>query len=168
MNKKETISFSINIILFFTTCLIFLLCDDLKLGLCLLFGSNALARLISFIFNYHDKKYENIISFCSSLGALISSLYIILIPKNIVLIFLIWLGINSIIKLKKADRYHDKKDKMWLFSIFNLFIFITIGIIISLSINYPSDIIIKFICLFFIINSIMDLLDSFVLYLKRG
>ena len=81
---------------------------------------------------------------------------------------MIWLGISSLIKLKKADFYHDRDNKMWILRLFILFVFLTTGLIFSLNLMYENSVQILIIGCFFLINSLLDAVDPLVTYLMRS
>ncbi len=164
MNKKELSLIISNILLFIIGGLVFIFCDELKLGLCILFAFNALFKFINLI-NINNKDYEDLWGSILSVIAFIALFYFDIITKNIVLIFLIWLGLMSLVRVKKADFYHDQKNKMWIYKIFNLLSILSIGLIISLGLQ-TNEINIKLFSLFFMFNSIFDIIEPLFIYIK--
>ena len=166
MKKKELYSFLSNILLFVIGALIFIFCDNLKLGLCVLFAFNALFKFMN-LFNMNNKDYEDLFGCILTVIAFIMLFYFDLIIKNVILIFLIWLGLMSLVKLKKADYYHDRKDNMWIFKIFSLFIILSLGLIISLNLQ-TNDVNIKLFAIFFMFNSSIDAIEPLLIYLRNN
>ena len=80
---------------------------DVELVLALIFGFYALIKLTNFILIIKEHDFESLFTSIVSIGCFISIFFLNLTPKNIALILLIWLGLMSLIKLKKADFYHD-------------------------------------------------------------
>ena len=81
---------------------------------------------------------------------------------------MIWMGLMSLIKLKKADFYHDRENKMWILRLLILFIFIASGLLTSINLFYDNSVQILLIGYFFLVNSILDTVSSLVEYISRG
>lgn len=115
MKKKELIDLITGISLILLAGVILLLptfkVNDLGFILKIIFGFYTLIKLTQFLLILRDKDTESLFTFLISLSALISLFFIKLSTKNIVLILLIWMGLMCLVKLKKADFYHDKKIK---------------------------------------------------------
>lgn len=79
-------------------------------------------------------------------------------PWNLALILFIWIILMSLTKLKEADYYHDRKNKLWLLNIVSLILFILTGILTTLNLFYTGDIQILILGFFFLINGILDLM----------
>lgn len=169
MNKKGIIDFITNFaLLIFASCILLLPSlniTDFKSVLMLIFGFYTLIKLTGFILTLKEHDLENLFTGIISLGSLIS-IYLIKDTKYIVLIFLIWMGLMCLVKLKKADFYHDRKNKMWLLRLLMLFIFLTSGLLTGINLIYESAIQIIVIGYFFFINSALDCIDPVVSSLK--
>ena len=59
---------------------------------------------------------------------------------TIVLVLMIWMGLMCLIKLKKADFYHDRENKMWILRVFILFAFLTSGLLTGLNLYYEASV----------------------------
>ena len=163
--KKNVLSLLLtNISLFIGGALVFIFVKNLKLALCSLFAAIALLKFINLL-NIDSKDHEDLWASVLAMIAFIALFYFDLLTKNIILIFLIWLGLMSLVKLKKADYYHDKKDKMWIFKIFTLFVMLGLGLVISLNLQ-TNDVNVKLFALFFMFNSVIDALEPLIIYLK--
>ena len=81
---------------------------------------------------------------------------------------MIWMALMCLIKLKKADFYHDRKNKMWLLRLFILFTFLTTGLLTGINLYYEVDVQTIIIGFFFLINGILDTIDPIVLYLMEN
>lgn len=136
--------------------------NDLKMILLVVFSLYALIKFTSFILTKKDLDYENLGVSLTSILAFISLFMIDFKTKNLLLIFLIWMGLTSFIKLKKVDYYHDNKDKMWILKLFLLFIFITSGLLTGLNLFYETTILVS-LSYFFLINGITDVTEDIVL-----
>ena len=77
-----------------------------------------------------------------------------------ILIILLFMDVNDkpLTKLKEADYYHDRKNKLWLLNIVSLILFILTGILTTLNLFYTGDIQILILGFFFLINGILDLM----------
>ncbi len=172
MKKKEIVDFISNLSLLTISGVILLFptfnLTDIKLTLTIIFGFYALIKLSCFMLILKEKDYENLFTGIISIGCLIAIYNLKLSTKNIALILLIWLTLMALIKLKKADFYHDRANKMWILRIFILFVFITIGLISSLNLMYEKSVQILIIGFFFFINNLLDTIDPLVSYLMRG
>ena len=50
-------------------------------------------------------------------------------PRNLALVLFGWIALNSLAKLKKADYYNDRRDRMYKYGLLDLAIFLIAGII---------------------------------------
>ena len=169
MKKKIIVDFISNLILFILACgvLIFPLLEivNVKLVLILIFGFYTLVKLISFAIIFREHDYENLFTAIISGGCLASLFLVNLTNKNIGLIMLIWLALMSLVKLKKADFYHDRANKMWLLRIFILFVFLGVGLLLNINLIQSESVQILILGMFFIINSLLDTIDPMVRYM---
>ena len=70
---------------------------------------------------------------------------------------MIWTILIALTKLKKADYYHDRKDRMWKLRLFTLVTFILISVLTSINLaNENVTIIIGF---YFTINGLLEMFD---------
>lgn len=83
-------------------------------------------------------------------------------PKILAMFLMTWIIIMSVTKLKKADFYHDKNDRMWKYSISNLALFILTGILTSINLAYGVETQIIVLGFFMIINGILELFEPIV------
>ncbi len=172
MNKKELVDLITGISLMLIAGVILLLptfkVNDLGFILKTVFGFYALIKLTQFILILKEKDFESLFTFLISLGAFISLFLINLTTKNMVLILMIWMGLMCLIKLKKADFYHDKKNKMWILRLFILFAFLTSGLLTGLNLYYEASVQTIIVGFFFLINGILDIVDPIALYLMEN
>lgn len=172
MNKKELVDLITGIFLMLIAGVILLLptfkVNDLGFILKTVFGFYALIKLTQFILILKEKDFESLFTFLISLGAFISLFLINLTTKNMVLILMIWMGLMCLIKLKKADFYHDKKNKMWILRLFILFAFLTSGLLTGLNLYYEASVQTIIVGFFFLINGILDIVDPIALYLMEN
>ena len=141
---------------------------NIKIVLLTIFGFYAIFKIVSFILTYKEKDYESLFTSIVSLGGFLGVNFIQLNAKYISLIVLVWMGLMCLIKLKKADFYHDRYNKMWMLRLFILFVFLSTGLITGLNLMYESSVQVIIIGYFFLINSILDAIDPITNYLMRG
>lgn len=170
MNKKEIIKLIFGILFLILSCIVILLPHfkifKLDLILLIIFSIFALLKLIEFILIKKEKDYEYLFV---SVISFISAIAIYFIKSDIkmnILVLLIWMGLMCFIKLKKADYYNDRKNSMWIYHAASLFIFLTSGLLMGLSLYKDSALEITIIGNFFFISSILDILDPIILSIK--
>lgn len=169
MKKKTIIDFIINMALLILASGILLLpsfnYNNLKMILTIIFSFYAVFKLTEFILVIKFKDFGGLYTSIISIGCLLSILIMNLSTKNIVLVLMIWMGLMCLIKLKKADFYHDRRNKMWILRLIMLFIFIATGLLTGL--NLANESISQTIVIgnFFFINSLLEIIDPVVVYL---
>lgn len=141
--------------------------QNIKMVICFVFGFIALILFSSFIKSPKDKDKESITTFFACLIAIILLLIFKNKPVNLALLLLIFVGVVSIIRLKKADFYHDCGNKIWKVQIITLGLFILTGLLTAINLYYQSEVQILMFGYFFLINGILELIDPLILYLKR-
>lgn len=128
---------------------------DLKMLLLLIFGLYALFKFTNVIVYRKNFDFESLFVAIFSLIAFITTFIIDLKTNNLILLLLIWMGLNALVKLKKVDYYHDRKNKMWLLKLFMLFIYVTSGLCTGLTLfNETTQLV--FIGFFLLISGILD------------
>ena len=116
----------------------------------------AIINGIEFCLNYKSQDYSSALTAIASLAIAITSLiFNVNTPKNIALSLLFWTMFMSLIKLKKADTYHDEKNKMWLFQIVLLALFVIETQILVFG-------------YYIFISGIFEFMDPFIGYLTKG
>ena len=172
MKKKECVDLISGISLMLLAGVILLLpsfkVNDLAFILKIIFGFYALIKLAQFLLILKEKDMESLFTFLVSIGALISLFLAHLTTKNMVLILLIWMALMCLVKLKKADFYHDRKNKMWILRLFILFAFLTSGLLTGINLYYDSSVQTIIIGFFFLINGTLDAIDPIVCYLMES
>lgn len=163
--KVETLT-SLVLILIGT---ILLLCPlykitDIKWINLIIFLSYAIINLLKFILTYKSKDYEGLFTCLASIVAAITSIVLKSEKSaiNLSLTLMIWIILLSLIKLKKADYYHDRRDRMWKLNILMLGIFILCGLLTSINLYYEADVQVIVIGFFFMINGILEMFDPIV------
>jgi len=74
----------------------------------------------------------------------------------------------SLVRLKKADYYHDRKNFLWMLHIITLCIFLLISLLTAINLYYSSSVQILMLGNFFFINGILDLIDPLTNYIKEN
>lgn len=141
---------------------------NLKFTLYFAFGTIAIFNLISYIITHKDKDLESILTF--SISVFIIILIAILGVSetvNVAVILTIWVAVVSIIRLKKADYYDDRKNKAWIIQMVSLAIFIITGILTAINLNHSAEIKVLLFGYFFLINGILELIDPLILHLGK-
>lgn len=123
----------------------------------------------TFILTRESNDYEGILSSLASLiiGSVAFIIHVEDSSLNLALLFFSWIILESLIKLKKADYYHDRKSKLWILEISFLIIFILIGILTAINLNYQSEVQILILGFFFFIHGILEFIDPILIYLTK-
>ncbi len=169
MKKKGVVDLITNVSLFILASIVLLLplfkITDLKMILTIIFGLYTLVKITGFILIINEHDYESLFTSIISLCALIAVYFLEMNTQNISLILLTWMGLMCLVKLKKADFYHDRKNKMWILRLFILFAFLTSGLLTGLNLFHEKNVQIIIIGYFFLNNSILDIIDPIASYL---
>ena len=172
MNKKQKVELIIATFLIITgsLLLIFPLFHFIKVKLIFtsVLGIYAILNFIKFLFVKQTKDYEGLFATLASLIVIIlaSFLDIESIPWYLALTLFIWIIFMSLIKLKKADYYNDRKNKAWILEIITLILFILSGLLTTINLYYENDIQILVLGYFYLIHGILELVDPIALFLK--
>lgn len=141
---------------------------NLKNTLLASFGLIALFNLVSFFITYKDKDLESILTFIVSLVIMILiGLLDLKQNVNIAVILMVWVAFISLVRLKKADYYNDRKNKAWIIQMISIAIFILTGLLTAVNLSYASKVQILILGYFFLINGILELVDPLILYLGK-
>lgn len=128
----------------------------------------AVLNLIKFLLTRKSKDYEGLLTCLASIVVLIVALKLNIseVPWYLALSLLIWIILLSLIKLKKGDYYNDRKNKMWIFEIICLVLFILTGLLTTMNLYYENDIQVLMLGYFFLIHGILELFDPLIISLK--
>lgn len=169
MKKKEIVDLITSLSLLILACCILLLptfkVTDLRLILLLVFGFYTILKITQFILVFKAHDYESLCTCIISLVCALAVYFLKLSTENIALIILIWMAVMSLVKLKKADFYHDRKSNMWKLRLFMLFVFIASGLLTGINLMYSSSVQILIIGYFLFVNSVLDAIDPIAEYL---
>ncbi len=130
------------------------------------FSIIGIVSLIQFILNIKSKDYTGLYSFIASIVFIIC-MFVMKVdkPRYLSMAILIWVMIRYMIKLKKSDYYHDRRDKMWKLNVLMLCLFILSGTLTSINLFYDKEIQVIVMGFFLFINGILDIMDPVVKYL---
>lgn len=122
-----------------------------------------------FILTKDSNDFEGILTSLASLfiGSLAFIIRVGDSTLNLAILFFVWIIMQSLIKLKKADYYNDRNNKLWILEISFLAIFILMGILTAINLNYNSDIQILMLGFFFFTNGILEFVDPIILSLAK-
>ena len=174
MKKKQKIDLTIAILLIIVGIVLMLLPDfkilDLEKILFTVMMSYATLNLIQFVFTRESKDYEGLFTSIFSYLIGVCGLYFDLFNGGVemVAILLGWIILMSLVKFKKCDYYHDKKNKMWIIRIITLIIFIVTGLLTCVNLYYSNDVQVLLLGFFFYIHGILELIDPISVYLMEN
>ncbi len=128
------------------------------------FSLFAIINLIKFFINKDTKDIEGIVTFFANLVTILAIAFVKTenIPMDLSIILMIWIILMSLIKLKKADYYHDRRDRMWKLNVFMLVVFIITGLLTAINLAYDGSVQIIIIGFFFFVNGILQMIDPIV------
>ena len=139
--------------------------SEIKLVFIGIMFSYALLNLLQFLLTKKSNDYEGLYTFITSLIVGIAALYFEFNVNTLSICIMSWTTIMAIIKFIKTDYYNDRKDKMWKLRVITLILFIIIGFLSALCLNYSDNIKVMIIGYFFLVNGILELVDPVCKYL---
>ncbi len=163
--KKENIDFTVGIFLIIIGSMLMLiprLTDiSIKTALTTVFSIYTIINFFKYALTFKSKDYEGIQVALASLitGFLAFYFDINQSPKYLALTLFIWIILLALIKLKKADYYHDRSNKLWIFKIFSLIFFILTGILTSINLYYNNDVQTLILGYFFLTNGLLETIE---------
>ena len=140
--------------------------NNCKAVLIITFGLISIVSLLLFIFKPKDKDLESLYTFLASFILLLLAIILKQSPLNLALMLLLYVMFLALIRLKKADFYHDRRNAMWQINIVTLGILVLVGLVTSINLYYQSEVQILMFGYFFLVNGILELIDPLVLFLK--
>ena len=171
MNKKQKVELIIAtfLILCGSLVLIFPLFQFVKVKLIfiLVLAVYGVLNLIKFILVRESKDYEGLFTTLASIVALIVVCFLDIesVPWYLALSLFIWIIMMSLIKLKKADYYNDRRNKTWILEVVTLILFILSGLLTTINLYYENDIQVLVLGYFYLIHGILELVDPLTIYL---
>ncbi len=140
--------------------------NNCRVVLIVVFGLIAVVSLAMYLLKPKDNDFESLFTFFASFLLLILAIFLKQTPLNLALMLLLYVMFLALIRLKKADFYHDRRNTIWQINIITLGILILVGIITSINLYYQSEVQILMFGYFFLVNGILELIDPLVLFLK--
>lgn len=130
-------------------------------------GIYSILNLIQFFLTKEAKDYEGLFTAIASIITLIIAwrLNIAKVPWYLALTLFIWIILMSLIKMKKADYYNDRKNSVWILKIVTLILFILTGLLATINLYYEADVQILVLGFFFLIHGMLELVDPITVYL---
>lgn len=171
MNKKQKVELIIAtfLILCGSLVLIFPLFQfvNVKLIFILVLAVYGVLNLIKFILVRESKDYEGLFTTLASIVALVVVCFLDIdsVPWYLALSLFIWIIMMSLIKLKKADYYNDRRNKTWILEVVTLILFILSGLLTTINLYYENDIQVLVLGYFYLIHGILELVDPLTIYL---
>ncbi len=171
MNKKQKVELIIAtfLILCGSLVLIFPLFQFVKVKLIfiLVLAVYGVLNLVKFILVRESKDYEGLFTTLASIVALVVVCFLDIdsVPWYLALSLFIWIIMMSLIKLKKADYYNDRRNKTWILEVVTLILFILSGLLTTINLYYENDIQVLVLGYFYLIHGILELVDPLTIYL---
>ena len=170
MKSKQKIDAAINSFLVIIGLIIIVLAvfkySNVKVVFLTVMFSYALVNLIQYLLTKKSKDFEGLYTCLASLAVGGIDIFFSFDSSNVLAISLMsWVSMMSVIKFIKTDYYNDRKDKMWKLRIVLLVLFMLIGIVTSISLNYNDNVRIIVLGYFFLIHGILELIDPITKYL---
>lgn len=130
----------------------------------------AFMNALEYFWNLKSKDYTSAFTCLASLAVAIGAYFMHAVdtPKYLAIAILIWTMFLGLIKLKKADMYHDKKSKLWTVQIVFMVLFILAGILTSINFLYGIETQILVFGYFIFIAGVFEFLDPLFGYLTKG
>lgn len=174
MKQKQKIDLIIGIILILLSIIVLLLpiwrFTNVKFifsGILIIY---AIANFIKYFLTKKTKDIEGLLTTIVSILITVCLLTFDLTSKPLRLAFTLFafVVLMSLIKINKADYYHDRRNKMWLLKIVNLVLFIISGFLASISLYYSSSVQVIVIGFFFLIHGALEVFDPIVIgYIRK-
>lgn len=171
MDRRTFVEFITAWILILTSCIVMVLpvfdFNNIKVVFISIIAIYGISHLFKNFTILESKEYSGFSTSLNSVVILILMLFLDIndSPWNLALLLFIWIILMSLTKLKESDYYHDRKNKLWKLNVFNLLLFILVGILTTVNLYYTSDIQILVLGFFFLIHGILELMDPLVAYI---
>lgn len=143
---------------------------DVKRVFILLMALYGISHLVKNFLTLKSEEYSGFGVALSSIVILIVMMFVDIDESayNLALILFIWIVLMSLNKLKESDYYHDRKNKLWKLNLFNLLLFILIGLLTCVSLSHSANIQILILGFFFFIHGVLEMMDPLVAYIIKN
>ncbi len=174
MNRKQIVDVSIAVFLIICGSLLLVLplfhYIKIKTVFMGIFAIYSIINLIQYILTFKSKDIEGLLTFFASIITLVIAwrLDIEKVPWYLALTLFIWIIMMSLIKLKKADYYNDRRNSVWILKIITLVLFILCGLLATINLYYSADVQILVVGFFFLIHGVLESLDPLTVYLLES
>lgn len=168
MEKKQKVDVTVGLVLLFISIVMLVLplfnVSNLNIIMPLVFGLYSIVNIIQYLLTKESKDKEGMYTTFASLVAMLESIIFNMNEnyKLTALLLMTWITFMSLIKLKKADYYHDKNDRMWKIRSLTLVLFILSGLLTSVNLFYDNEIRLIIIGYFFFIHAILEIIDPII------
>ena len=164
MKKKQKVDLTVALLLTLYAIIVLIMplvkLYNIKIVVITTFSFYGLVNLIRFIILKGTRDYEGLHYTLTSFGMLLVFLSIKNpSPRNLALVLFGWIALNSLAKLKKADYYNNRRDRMYKYGLLDLTIFLIAGIIACINLAYPADVQTLIIGFFLLVNGILEVFD---------
>lgn len=158
------------ILLFYGVILSFSIIPNLKVGICIFYLLYAITHMISYIFYRHEKEFSNILLFIIGILFLGIGIFVDFMkePRIFSMMVLGWTLLVSLVKLKKADYFHDRKNRLWLVEVTCLVLFLISEILFCFQLHNEENIIMAFLGYSIYVVGIFELLESILILVTKG
>lgn len=143
---------------------------DLHVFLPLFFFVYALIHIVLFGVHYKDKEYSDLLLGIEGIVFGLGTVFLDVFetPKYLAFSILLWTLFWGLIKLKKADYFHDRKSKHWLVSVVSLLLFFAISVVVSMNLAYEVSVQILVIGFYLLFLGVFELYEAMFLSLTKG
>ncbi len=154
----------------FLLCSSYISFSNIKVFISLFFLFYGLFHLLAYLIDTKEKEYSNLwLVFIGLVLAILSFYWIdFSISKSFAFLILGFSFFVSIVKLKKADYFHDRKSKFWMFVVSELLLFLLFSILTSLHFFYEESVLIIVLGFYVFGVGIFEFFESFILLLTKG
>lgn len=158
------------ILLFYGVILSFSVITDLKWGISIFYLLYALTHAISFIFYRKEKEFSNLFLFIIGILFFVISIYgnFLNEPRIFSMFILGWTLLVSLVKLKKADYFHDRKNKLWLVEMTCLVLFLISEILFCIQLDNDREIVMVLLGYSIYTVGIFELLEAILIFVTKG
>ncbi len=173
MNTKQKVDATSAILFLICGCFL-LLCplfqiNNINILFIMTMGFYTLINFGKFLLTKEQNKYEGLFSSGAAFIVGIIAVFFQINESvlNLTILLFIWITLESLIKLKRADYYHDRKSKLWILEIIYLILFILFGVLTGVNLNQPIDIQILLLGYFFFFHGILEFTNPMITYFTK-
>lgn len=173
MKWKQKVDFTASILFLLTGCFL-LLCPlinytNINILFIVVMITYTIVNFGKFILKKEHHEVESIYSCFASLIVSIVSIFFQINDStlNLTILLFIWIILESLIKLKKADFYHDRKSKLWLLEMIYLVLFIIMGTFTGINLSQTTQVQILLLGYFFSFYGILELTNPIIIYFTK-